>query len=135
MTMTASALKKFSCPLPLRLDGKDGHTTGPVNPRLDRGEAGRQLSRMARRLVFERRCSFTEALREILDDPQHAVLVRAYSAPAPPIDDGLIDPAAEVHRLARLRMEKTNEDYATAARAVLDSDIDLKNAYARTYQT
>lgn len=130
MTMTAECLKVYS----LRLDG-NGNIIGQVNPRLDRDEAGRQLSRAARRLAFEQCCSFTEALRETMDDPKYEVLVRAYSALAPPIDDGLIDPAAEVHRLAQKRMSQTDEDYATAARAVLDSDVDLRKAYSRTFQT
>ena len=85
---TATAVKKYS----LGVDSK-GHLTGQVNPRLSCEEAGRQLDRQAKRYAVQHRCSYSEALREVLGDPDNEVLVKAYQAVTnPPIDDGLIDP-------------------------------------------
>ena len=123
---TAEALKTYA----LRLDD-NGNITGETKHRISQDEASRQLTRMAKRCAFERRCSFTEALRETMDDPQHEVLVKAYKTAPPHLDDGLTDPAVEADRRARQHMEKTGMDYATAARVVLDADADLRRAYAR----
>ena len=127
---TATAVKKYS----LAIDSQ-GNITGETKHRIRQDEAGRQLTRMAKRCAFERRCSFTEALREVMTDPDHETLVRAYQATPPPIDDGLTDASLEADKRARQRMtEKGEKDYPKAVRHVLNADADLKRAYARTYQ-
>lgn len=126
---TAEALKMYSLPL----DSK-GHITGQINPRLNSEEAGRQLDRQAKRYAVQHRCSYAEALREVMGDPDNETLVAAYSAVTPSIDDGLTDAAVEADKRTRKHMEQFGVNYQKAVRHVLDSDPDLKNAYSRTFQ-
>ena len=127
---TATSVRKYSLPL----DSK-GHISGETKHKISQDEAGRQLSRMARRRAFERRCSFTEALREVMRDPDHETLVKAYQATPPPIDEGLVDPAVEADKRTRQHIEKTGMSYPKAARHILLADRDLADAYSRTFQT